>query len=54
MPDISMCLSDICERRYECYRHEAVPSQYQAYAVFNPTDCEYFMPTYIDQPEVIS
>lgn len=45
MPDISMCLNEECPQRYECYRHEAKPSEYQAYGDFkfdNDNGCEHF------------
>ena len=35
MSDITMCMSDDCTRRHECYRHEAKPSEYrQSYSHF--------------------
>jgi hypothetical protein len=51
MPDISMCASDTCHRRTECYRHAASgtePNPYrQSYFIstqINEDKCEYFSP----------
>jgi len=51
MPDITMCASDTCRRRTECYRNEASgtkPDPYQqAYFVstdMNEDGCEMFSP----------
>lgn len=51
MPDITMCASDTCHRRTECYRHEASGTEpnphRQAYFISSEIDkdnCEYFAP----------
>ena len=51
MPDISMCASEICRRRTECYRHEASGTEPNPHrqAYFISTDmtedgCKYFSP----------
>jgi hypothetical protein len=57
MPDITMCASDTCNRRTECYRNEASgtePDPYQQ-AYFVSTDmtkdgCEKFSPKEKEQP----
>lgn len=33
MPDIAMCRNPTCEKKNECWRYMAIPSQYQCYAV---------------------
>jgi hypothetical protein len=39
MPDISMCLTDKCTQRNECFRYRAKPSEYrQAYMAFKQED----------------
>lgn len=49
MPDITMCTSNKCELRKDCYRHEATPSLMQSYFVLpdddvsENKDCEYFL-----------
>lgn len=47
MPDISMCSSTSCPRRFECHRFTATPNPYrQSYANFyDPTENE--CPRYI-------
>jgi len=35
-------MNEKCARKKECYRHEAEPSEYQAYADFNEKDCKDF------------
>lgn len=41
MPDITMCHGDSCPIKKECYRHEAIPSEYrQSYFVLAPYDPE--------------
>jgi len=42
MPDIAMCRNSTCEKKNECWRYMAIPSQYQCYMEFqnickNPT-----------------
>jgi len=51
MPDITMCASDTCRLRTECYRNEASgtkPDPYQqSYFIstqINEDKCEYFSP----------
>jgi len=51
MPDISMCASETCRRRTQCYRNEASgtePNPYQqSYFIstqINEDNCEYFTP----------
>lgn len=51
MPDITMCASDTCHRRTECYRNEASgtkpTSWQQAYFISSEIEkdnCEYFSP----------
>jgi len=36
MPDIAMCQNDSCPSAKKCYRHEAMPWQYQSYSSFYP------------------
>ena len=48
MPDIAMCRNPTCEKKNECWRYIAIPSQYQCYMEFqnickNPT-YKYFYP----------
>ena len=45
MPDITMCDNRECSIRDRCYRAQAEPSDYQSWAVFEPTedDCEHFI-----------
>lgn len=49
MPDICMCTSTTCSRRYDCYRAMARPSTYQTVTDFS-TDapCEMFLEIGID------
>lgn len=45
MPDITMCSTDDCPRRKECYRHEAKPDSWQSYTDFYKhlgLDCDKF------------
>ena len=35
MPDIAMCKVE-CDKSDECYRHMAIPDEYQCYASFDP------------------
>lgn len=35
MPDITMCLKEVCPLRPTCYRATAVPSFLQSYSYFN-------------------
>ncbi len=49
MPDITMCDSEECPSRKDCYRHEAKPSPMrQAYADFykGGKACLHFTPNY--------
>jgi len=34
MPDIAMCRNPTCEKKKECWRYMATPSQYQCYMEF--------------------
>jgi len=34
MPDIVMCRNPTCEKKNECWRYMAIPSQYQCYMEF--------------------
>lgn len=35
MPDITMCTNENCSIKHKCYRHEAIPSEYnQSYMKF--------------------
>lgn len=34
MPDITMCTSQSCQNREQCYRAMAKPDKYQSYADF--------------------
>lgn len=46
MPDITMCASDVCCARHECYRHEAKPSEFrQSYSDFysDEKNCSHFI-----------
>ncbi len=47
MPDISMCLSTTCDKRFQCYRFTAIPHPWrQSYGGFKPGDdgeCENFV-----------
>ena len=43
MPDITMCMNDICPRRKNCYRHEADPDpNWQSYSNFSECKSPYF------------
>lgn len=45
MPDISMCANTDCIMRDLCYRHRAIPSEYQSITYFTPEQnglCKYF------------
>lgn len=47
MPDITMCEGEGCDRKKQCYRHTATPSEYrQSYFVESPVDihgeCDHF------------
>jgi len=45
MADISMCMNDFCDSRYQCYRYTAIPDKYQSYFLLEMMDsqnCEYF------------
>ena len=35
MPDITMCLSDSCDRFLTCYRAQAKPNKVQSYSDFS-------------------
>mgnify|MGYP003680328216 FL=1 len=35
MPDIAMCFAENCEKKEECYRFKAEPSDYQSYTDFS-------------------
>ena len=39
MPDITMCKSEKCKKRKQCYRAMAKPDQLQSYSDFE-CDCE--------------
>lgn len=56
MPDITMCSSTDCQRRNECYRAQAKPSERQSWATFEPENCQYFWPfrVPVENVEVIS
>lgn len=36
MPDITMCSNNECERKENCYRHNATPDHLQSYSDFKP------------------
>ena len=38
MPDITMCMSETCDKKERCYRCNAIPDKYQSYADFSE-DC---------------
>jgi hypothetical protein len=40
MPDITMCKSEVCEKRMLCFRSTAVPDLGQSYSDFTPEDAE--------------
>lgn len=49
MPDIAMCNSTECPKRYDCYRHEALPDPFmQTWGDFDEQrdggNCEYWWP----------
>ena len=45
MPDISMCNNNTCPLAKTCYRHEAIPSDWQSYANFEGgKDCRGYWP----------
>lgn len=45
MADISMCANKTCEKRADCYRYRACPSEFrQAYAGFTHPDHNCFWP----------
>lgn len=42
MPDITMCLSDDCPKRFSCYRYVAKPDTLQSYSDFHD-QCKYYV-----------
>ncbi len=34
MPDITMCMSDKCPKKYTCYRYKVKPDKAQSYSDF--------------------
>lgn len=50
MPDITMCMDNNCQSRFQCYRYMAKPNEYrQSYFMNSPKEdpiedkCHYFM-----------
>lgn len=54
MSDISMCATDTCPSRSECYRFRAEPSPYwQSYLYGKPDErgrCDHFWPVEKEEP----
>ena len=48
MADITLCLSETCPQRRQCFRHEAPPKRFgQSYHAFTQSkgdECEWFVP----------
>lgn len=49
MPDITICMTETCPNKEECYRYMAVADQLQSYADFTKecnttTDKKYYLP----------
>jgi len=45
MPDKYMCMNEACERKTDCYRYMAVPSEpWQSYFKPDEKNCEDFTP----------
>ena len=42
MPDITMCLNEVCKKKYDCYRYMAIPNNFQSMCCFNAENCEHF------------
>lgn len=46
--DITMCMTENCPKKDECYRQTAKPDRFQSYSLFGPVCCDnnsfaYFM-----------
>lgn len=58
MPDITMCRSDKCYQRHECYRYLARPDGWQSFFSGDTVDkdgtCKYFMPIAEEQHAALS
>jgi len=52
-PDISMCNGTNCPLKEECYRHKAIPLDWQAFFIESPIkedgNCDYFMEIWKDK-----
>ena len=53
MPDYALCTNDECQKKDNCFRFRAVPSEFmQSYAAFEPVQkmsgisCDGFIPLY--------
>lgn len=49
MPDITLCVSENCPIRNDCYRNQAEPSDWQSFCDFykdDEKDCDLFMKMY--------
>lgn len=40
--DITMCASEVCPMREECYRVRAKPSEYQSWSNFEKTGSQFY------------
>lgn len=51
--DITMCLTEDCDKREECWRYKATPDRLQSYSDFTQLckehDYEYFYPVEVDK-----